>query len=399
MANQSIYNAFERAREHTIAETAEMIEAASTIKYENDTLQAKVDGAWTEVELGGGGVGAAGTGTNAEIFNSYILSGKNIASGDRSHAEGIFAEASGDYSHAEGYDATASGNASHAEGDQTTASGDCSHAEGYATTASGYYSHAEGTWTIASGNRSHAAGTWTIAGDYQTAIGRYNTDTAGPTSATDTTGSLFVMGIGTGTSARSNGFRVTTAGKPYALSNLASSGADYAEYFEWQDQNPNDEDRRGRFVTLDGENIRFATAEDDYILGVISAEPTIVGDIQSEIWHDMYLKDIYGEKLTEVIEVPETTDERGRVIPAHTDTRWILNPKYDPEMEYISREYRPEWDAVGIVGKLVVVDDGTCQVNGYCYPSIDGIATASEVKTAYRVIERLDDFHIRVFIK
>jgi hypothetical protein len=30
------------------------------------------------------------------------------------------------------------------------------------------------------------------------------------------------------------------------------SGADYGEYFEWKDGNPNREDRRGLFVTFDG---------------------------------------------------------------------------------------------------------------------------------------------------
>ena len=77
----------------------------------------------------------------------------------------------------------------------------------------------------------------------------------------------------------------------------------------------------------------------------------------------------------------------------------MLTPDYNPDSKYVSREERPEWDAIGIVGKLVVVDDGTCQVNGYCYPNINGIATASQGKTNYRVMERLDDTHIRIFIR
>ena len=302
---------------------------------------------------------------------------------------------------AEGYNTTASGYGSHAEGYHTTASANYAHAEGANTTASGVGSHAEGSFANALGNYSHAGGYYTIANEYQYVVGKYNKDTTAPTSLTDTATSagLFIVGIGSSEDARSNGFRVSAGGKVYGTGVFGTSGADYAEYFEWFDGNPNNEDRRGHFVTLDGGKIRYATSNDDYILGVVSANPSVAGDIQSENWHDMYLKDIYGSKIVEVVEVEETTNENGEIIPAHTESRWVLNPNYNPNVKYTSREERPEWAAIGIVGKLVVVDDGTCQVNGYCYPNVDGIATASQDKTNYRVMERLDDTHIRIFIK
>lgn len=324
--------------------------------------------------LYGGKIGKSGTGTgtNSEIFNDYTYN-----------------EATGHYSHAEGYNTMASGSYSHAEGRNTCAIGSYSHAEGYGAVASGVYSH--------------AAGVETTANDYQYVVGKYNKNTTAPTSLSDTTAAagIFIVGVGTGvaTRSRSNGFRINPAGKPYALSTMSSSGADYAEYFEWMDSNPSGEDRRGRFVTLDGNKIRYATSDDDYILGVVSSEPTVVGDIHSETWRDMYLRDVFGSRIQETVEVEESVDENGITIPAHIEKRWVLNPDYNPEEKYISREDRPEWDAIGIVGKLVVVDDGTCQVNGYCYPDIDGVATMSENKTAYRVIERLDDTHVRIFIK
>lgn len=324
---------------------------------------------------------------NTTGANSFAMGTQVTASGTNSHAVGSGTTASEAYSHAEGYKTTSSGTASHAEGNQTTASGSGSHAQGVRTTASGV--------------GSHAAGSWTIANNYQYVIGNYNADTTAPTSYNDitTAAGLFIVGIGSSTSARANGFRINPAGKAYGSGTYGTSGADYAEYFEWADGNPANEDRRGRFVTLDCDKIRCATAEDDYILGIVSAEPTVVGDIQSEMWHNMYLKDIYGNKLVEVVEVEESVNEDGEVIPAHTERRWVLNPDYNPEMKYVSREERPEWDAIGIVGKLVAVDDGTCQVNGYCYPNINGVATVSEEKTAYRVIERLDETHIKIFIK
>ena len=53
--------------------------------------------------------------------------------------------------------------------------------------------------------------------------------------------------------------------------------------------------------------------------------------------------------------------------------------------------------AVGTHGKLVVKDDGTCQVDGYCRPTDGGIATASD--NGFYVMERINDTHIRVYLK
>lgn len=357
-----------------------------------------------ETTASGEGAHAEGYKTTASGGGAHAEGGGTIAAGGNSHAEGSGTIVTNDSSIVPTYyppNLNAYGSDGHAEGFKTISYGPGGHAEGCRTFAKGAFSHAEGCDAQAIGNYSHAAGFDTIANQYQYVVGCYNKNTTAPTSLSDTTTSagLFIVGIGSSTSARANGFRINPAGNAYGVGAFGTSGADYAEYFEWADGNPDSEDRRGRFVTLDGDKIRYATVEDDYILGIISAEPTVVGDIQSEMWHNMYLKDIYGNKLIEVVEVEESIDENDKTIPAHTERRWVLNPDYDPEMKYISREERPEWDAVGIVGKLVAVDDGTCQVNGYCYPNIDGVATVSKEKTAYRVIERLDDTHIRIFIK
>ena len=40
--------------------------------------------------------------------------------------------------------------------------------------------------------------------------------------------------------------------------------------------------------------------------------------------------------------------------------------------------------AICMLGKLLVYDDGTCEVGGYCKPNKDGIATKSE--SGYRVM-------------
>lgn len=179
---------------------------------------------------------------------------------------------------------------------------------------------------------------------------------------------------------RSNAMRVMRDGNIYGTKAFNATGADYAEMFEWQDGNPNNEDRRGLFVTLDGEEIRLANAEDDFIFGVVSACPSVVGDNYADDWKGKYKRDVFGEKIR---------DENGS---------WVLNPDYDPEQDtsYIPRDQRKEWAAVGMMGKLVVCDDGTCQVNGYCFPGKDGVATASD--TGFRVMKRLDKNHIRILV-
>lgn len=223
----------------------------------------------------------------------------------------------------------------------------------------------------------------------QFAIGQYN--------KLNSSG-FFVVGNGTSETARDNAFRVDSNGDCYGKSAFKASGADFAEYFEWADGNPSNEDRRGLFVTLDGEKIRLANADDDYILGVVSATPTITGDTQSEAWKDMYLKDIFGVFLTEKVTVPEiTNEETGEIVPEHTETRFIINPDYNSEKQYNSRDKRKEWEAIGLIGKLIVVDDGTCVANGYCNVSNGGIATKSN--EGYRVMSRLDNNHIKIILK
>ena len=350
----------------------------------------------------------AGTtvGTNSFAFGSHCE-----ASGSYSFACGAptpsypdpptFTSATAYASFAEGIGTTSSGTASHAEGNCTTASGSYSHAEGIRSTASGSYSHAEGYQAKASGEASHAEGYCTTADKYQHASGKYNAKTTAPNiyNTQDSTNkdAVFMVGCGTMTAAK-NAFRVSSGGKCFSSSAFEATGADFAELFEWTDGNPNNEDRRGLFVALDGEKIRLANAKDDYI-GVISGAQAFIGNSASEEWHDKYLTDVFGTKLSQEVEVPEEVDEMtGEVIaPATITTQYILNPDYNPDEEYIMRENRKEWGIVGLLGQIVMIDDGTCIVGGRVEPSANGIGTASN--NGYRVMKRIDENHIKVLVK
>ena len=48
--------------------------------------------------------------------------------------------------------------------------------------------------------------------------------------------------------------------------------------------------------------------------------------------------------------------------------------------------------------KLVAVDDGSCQVNGWAAVGAGSIATASKEKTRFRVMARLDETHVRIMM-
>lgn len=325
--------------------------------------------------ISSGGLVVGSTGGTA-LGTQAFSQGDNIVSGHYSHAQGEENTVSGQYSHAQGWSNEVSANYSYAEGERHTASGYCSHTEGFANQALNRCEHAQG---------------------------QYNSTTL--VNATAWSSEANAMTIGNGTSsARSNSFRVTNDGKVYGLSAFNSSGADYAEYFEWLDGNPKGDDRVGRFVTLDGDKIRLATAGDDYIVGVVSGTPSIIGNAQDDIWKGMWKRDEWGRLLFEEVEVeavardiehPQEVDADGNVTkeawtetieisPAGTETRLMLNPDYDTGQIYTPRSKRSEWAAIGMLGQIKVLHDGTLTSNSYCMSGTDGIATTSE--TGYRVL-------------
>ena len=183
----------------------------------------------------------------------------------------------------------------------------------------------------------------------------------------------------------------------------SDSNADYAECFEWADGNGSAEERRGMTVVLDGEKVKLATDSDnkDNIIGVVSPEPVILGDAAPLGWHGRYKKDIYGSPIRKEQEwliwkkeyhyedgvkvlcaqpdpnKPQTLNgdmERCKVediekrkaqndIPDFAITNNIRyktygkdidKTDYDPSKPYVPRKDRKEWDAIGMLGKLVV---------------------------------------------
>ena len=179
-------------------------------------------------------------------------------------------------------------------------------------------------------------------------------------------------------------FRFIADGNAYADGSWNGGGADYAEFFEWLDGNSSDENRKGISVVLDNGKIRAATGSDntDNIIGVISANPVVVGDSASERWKEKWITDDFGDPVYEEYTITEWYDETKKEkvnyatdsIPSDvtvgagssvlsTDhkgksfTRKKLNPSWDSTATYIPRKDRKEWDIVGLMGKLKVKSD------------------------------------------
>jgi hypothetical protein len=394
------------------AEGTSTIASGDASHGEGDDTTANGLGSHSEgIRTTAGNVGDTDSGAHAEgyettasgLFGAHAEGRGATASGASSHAEGEFTTASGLTSHAEGRDTTASGLISHAEGAGTIASGTGSHAEGASTEASGGTSHAEGSGTIASGERSHAEGFFTIAsGDRSHAEGQ-ETSTAGFANS-------HIMGrfgdaneanswfIGNGTSNASRGLGAKWSGSSFNMfvdGMYLSPAADYAEMFETVDGNPIDV---GYFVTADRGKIRKATASDPFILGITSATPSLLGDSAGLRWQGKYLTDKWGRKKYQEVTIPAEKDKDGNVmIPERTEIQPMLNPNWNPNEKYIPRIDRPEWAAVGLIGKILVRDDGTCSPNGYCRPNDDGIATKAD--NGYFVLKRTGSNQILVLFR
>lgn len=143
----------------------------------------------------------------------------------------------------------------------------------------------------------------------------------------------YISGYSSVTGSSDVDFYIRGDGNGYSDGTWNGGGADYAEYFEWADANPSNEDRRGYSVSLINNKIKIAE-EGEVVIGVISGNPSVVGDHANMMWSNKYLRDDYGSYIR---------DENGER---------ILNPEFDSEVEYVSREDRPEWAIVGLMGKL-----------------------------------------------
>ena len=349
----------------------------------------------------GTGTAASSTAAHAEGFTT-IASGRYAhaqgnstnASGENAHAEGSETIASGLHAHAEGYKTHAASFATHAEGELTAATESGAHAEGVDTVASHYFAHAEGGGTTASGAGAHAEGAYTTAsGFFSHAQGVYTTTNEltgahimGQYGAADALYSWFLANGDSTTPGLAA--KILYDGNAYIDVAWNGGGADYAEMYETESGQPIEP---GCFVTFgaSGDKIRVAQGSDRYILGITSAAPGFVAGAGELRWQGKFQTDKWGRVLYQEVMIPQLADKSGKVIQeAHVESRPVINPAFNPNSKYVARDKRPEWVKVGLLGRMLVRDDGSLIPGGFCRPGQGGIAMAAV--DGYKVLQRTD---------
>lgn len=201
--------------------------------------------------------------------------------------------------------------------------------------------------------------------------------------------------------------------------NWNATGADYGEYFEWQDGNDTNEERTGYFAELINGKIR--KAQTGNVIGVISKNASFIGDSHSDYWKDRVLRDEWGTPLIEKFEkyciyengekkeiffdengngynaLPFVKDKNPLRISAtkenctfaETVYSEIMNPDFNPDDEYLPREKRKEWSVVGLLGKLRVRTSEQITENAVDVDTATGMAKNG---TTYPVLQKNKDF-------
>lgn len=370
-----------------------------TTYYANDTtyyVDSSANAKFARVESAGEIIGGGSLSVGRK--SGSIAGTKSVAAGYNNTASGTYSVALGYNNTASGSDAVALGASSIAYGTGAVSLGNNAGSSSYSNyggLCAGYYVYP-----------SYSATSSSYAG--RTILGRYNS----------TCGSADMLVVGAGTSStKKNVFRVTSAGAVYGLSAFNSSGADYAEWLrEWHDGNPDNEDRVGYFVTI-GEDDKLHFANDgDYICGITSGNPSIIGNADEDYYwkweRDEFNRIKYKEIPVEYDELdedgnPVIDEETGLPKKYYSETETTLTEVVSEDyneslaLSYVPRKDRPEWDCVGMMGVLPVRDDGTCIKGQYCKCGQGGIATLATERgfDTYMVIDRITENVVSVLLK
>lgn len=117
---------------------------------------------------------------------------------------------------------------------------------------------------------------------------------------------------------------------------FTGGGADYAEYFETSHSGSI---AVGRSVVQSGGLVRESQmGEESSVIGVVrpkGSSSSVIGNLPLN-WPSKYEKDVYGAYVLD------------------QDGNRVLNPSYNPELTYSTREERDEWVVVGLLGQVAI---------------------------------------------
>jgi hypothetical protein len=195
----------------------------------------------------------------------------------------------------------------------------------------------------------------------------------------------FMLCRSSSTGTPDNEFVLRGDGNGYADGTWNNNGADYAEFFESVSGQAL---TVGASVVLDGSKVREATDQDQTsaIIGVVRPkEPSkasmVIGNTAWNKWTNKYLTDEFDRYIMEDHNVIDWVDEDGKkhsyeshsipegvivptdaVVKTHDSKgnkfqHYKLNPAWDKDAEYVNRENRPEWNIIGLLGQVKVLND------------------------------------------
>lgn len=253
------------------------------------------------------------------------------------------------------------------------------------------------------------------------------------TTPTATQGPNFLMGHGTVPSISQPGIGIaayiTVPGGPKSTGKITADVvttpfADYGEYFEWSDGNVDKEDRRGYFVTFDDSDLIKKAATGLHILGVVTETSGVIGNAADLAWADSIVRDKFNQPVTVydrlfdlrqfVGEEYRQNDEQTIVTMLKNDGKaWgdfndpdrvrpkvlLTNPNYNADLKYVPRSERAEWTCVGLLGRVVVLEQtpGSASVGSYVTSGPSGKAVVSN--SGYRVIKRISHETVMIYFK
>jgi len=183
----------------------------------------------------------------------------------------------------------------------------------------------------------------------------------------------------------------------------------YSEMYEWSELFKYNIIPFGRFVTFSKNEIgkiNLAT-DNDFIIGVTTINFACVSDDPDE-WQGKYICNQYGDILLEEKDIAHAENEYDnkeefKYIKTVYNKQIgpVINEDYKENLSYVKRSNRNEWVRVNILGKCIVVDDGTLNAGDWCTVGKDGIATQANMNSInkYYVIDRLTEETIMIFFK
>jgi len=342
----------------------------------------------------------------------------SVSIGSQTYSCGKYAVAMGRNACATGNFSISIGSSSLASGSSSVALGDQSVTDSSDSFSVGWQSHASGLVSIAMG----AKACTTSSASYSVAIGRCVCSEGSYDFSLGCFGRTIRMKM-------SNGVGYFNGG-------TQNSGADYAEMFQSADGKciP-----KGRFVSFKEKSDCVCPGCNE-IIGVSSVKPTVLGDSAPLEWKCRFLTNEIGERIVGVVQktdlvfvpksdvidpsiqssilesvpVPNTAENLSMEIVEEKDDGYEIkityeeedfmeNPEYDPNIKYIPREDRPEWNEIGLVGKLWVCKANPSDefvVGDYVTSDENGMAVKSEkgLPYSYRVLE-VGEKHLKIFFK